>query len=120
MIQGYVLAAVSILAVAGTAGGYIYGRIDGTAINEAKHLKANELVEDARDAMILAAGEAIGKIEIRHQTIRQEVEREIVEKPVFRECRNTADSFRLLNDALQNREPEPAGESLLPRVDTPS
>ena len=113
--------AIGALACFGLAiGAYFYGRHDGTEIEKAKHLEAEAFARDARDAMIQAAAEAIGKIEVRHQTIRQEVQREIIEKPVFRECRNTPDSLRLLNDALQDKQPESPVGGVLPESDAPN
>ena len=117
MLQGYLIAGVAGLGLA--VGTYFYGRNDGSQIEKAKHLEAAAVVEAARDAMIQAAAESIQKIEVRHQTIRQEVQREVIEKPVFRECRNTPDSFRLLNDALQNRQPEPPDSGILPTPGPP-
>lgn len=42
---------------------------------------------------------AIGRIKIENRTIQTEVQREIVEKPVYRECRLTPDGVRGANQA---------------------
>lgn len=110
----YIYLAAALASLGLMVGAYFYGRHDGTSIERAKHLEAHELVSRARDAMIEAAGNKIAEIKVNHQTIRQEVQREVIEKPVFRECRNTPESFRLLNDALTNTARQPAGEGVLP------
>lgn len=46
--------------------------------------------------------EAIAKIDITHQTIYQKVQTNVIEKPVYRECKHDPDTFRLLNDSLTN------------------
>lgn len=122
MIQGYLIAGLAgiLLAVGSSVFvGYKAYKMGGEA-NELEHQKADALAREISDKAIAVAAAEIGKIEIRHQTIRQEVQREVIEKPVFRDCRNTADSFRLLNDALTNRDTESADRIVLPSPDAPS
>ena len=119
MIQKYLVIGLAVLSLVGTAGGYIAGRMDGAKLKEADQLRDQAIVQEARDAMLEAAAQSIATITVRHQTIRQEVQREIIEKPVYRDCRHSVDTFRLLNDALQNRDIQPPDSGVLPRTDTP-
>ncbi len=53
----------------------------------------------ASDAAASAAAAAIAKIEVKHVTVRQQLEREVNTREVFRECRSGADAVRMLNAA---------------------
>jgi len=44
----------------------------------------------------------------------QRIERETIEKPVFRDCRSGADAVRLLNSAAGHDSIEPADKGELP------
>lgn len=108
----------AILAVGGLAGGaYIKGRLDGTAVEQAQQAKAADVARDARDAAARAAAEAIAAIEIKHVTIRQEVQREILEKPVYRDCLHDARGMQLINAALGFPGYVPAGDGRVPALD---
>lgn len=58
-----------------------------------------EQIRDTAVAEIAAesAAKAIAKIEVKNTTIRQTLEKEIHEKPVFRDCRSGPDAVRVLN-----------------------
>jgi hypothetical protein len=101
-------ALLTILAGAGTA--YIKGRADGRAVERDKH--AGELSIEARAtaAATSAAADAISRIEVKHVTIRQALETQVREVPVFRDCRMPADSLRNLNAAITGADaPSAAG-----------
>lgn len=68
------------------------------------HMKASAADADKVRAETIAAAQqgaadAISKIEVRNVTVRQALQREIVEKPVFRDCRSGPDAVQLLNRA---------------------
>jgi hypothetical protein len=70
-------------------------------------------MEGARIASEAVAKE-IAKIDVRNVTIRQEVQKHVIEKPVYRECLHDPDTLRLLNAAITGQEP---GDSKLPGTD---
>jgi hypothetical protein len=102
--------AIAISAACGFA--YVKGRADGRAVERDK--RAGELSIEARAsaAAASAAADAISKIEIRHVTIRQALETQVREVPVFRDCHLPADSLRNLNAALTGAEPAAAAGSV--------
>lgn len=63
----------------------------------------------AADAAASAAASAISRISVTHRTIRQELEREIVEKPVYRDpdCRTGPASLQRFNAGIPDA-PAPA------------
>jgi hypothetical protein len=69
---------------------------------------------EAQDKALSAAADRIAQITVKNQTIVQRIERETIEKPVFRDCRSGADAVRLLNSAAGHGSIEPAGQSELP------
>jgi hypothetical protein len=96
MLNPYVLLALVVgwgASVAG-AGYWAYGAGQNKCI-----------AEQARDAAVAqiaseAAAEAISKIEVKHTTVRQTLEKEIHERTVFRDCRSGPDAVRLFNSAI--------------------
>lgn len=100
-----------------TGGAYIKGRQDGNAIARADQAEVLDLARKVRDDAQRGAAEAIARIEIKQTTIRQQLEREIHEKPVYRDCQHDAGSLQRINAALTGREPEPPGGGQLPRLD---
>ena len=98
-------------------GAYIKGRQDGAAIQRADQSEALDLARKVREEAQRGAADAIAKIEIKNTTIRQTMEREIHEKPVYRDCRHDAGSLQRINAAITGREPAPVGGGQLPRLD---
>lgn len=82
---------------------YVWGRHDGSALAEASAIRESALVEQAMAASQAGAAAAIAKLEIKHVTLQQRIERETREVPVYRDCRHSPDGLRSLNDALGNR-----------------
>ena len=98
LISPWLLLAALLTILGAFTGGYVKGRSDANSnCAEARTL----ILEAAQEAQKAAAAE-IAKIEIRHTTIRQKVQREITEKPVYRECGHSPDGVRLVNQALSN------------------
>ena len=110
--------AIGVLSLAAIGASYLKGRTDGTDIERGKHAEAQELVNQAREAMIQSAAEAIAKIEVKHVTIRQRLDTEIREVPVYSGCRHSPDGLRLVNEALTNGK-ESSADRVLPEPDAP-
>lgn len=118
MTNPYVLLAI-VLAWGGSVGGaFFYGRNTGIDHAVAEQATDAKLIEQAADAAQRAAAEEIAKIKVVNQVNRQVLEREIVEKLVYRECRNSTDGVLAINAALENR-PIAAGGGELPKADSP-
>jgi hypothetical protein len=58
------------------------------------------LIEEAASAAQRKAAEEIAKIKVINQVNRQVLEREIVEKPVYVECKHSPEGFDAVNKAL--------------------
>lgn len=110
------IAAALAFAVA-TGGAYIKGRGDGGAIARAEQSELLEVVRTARAEAQRGAADAIAAIEVKHTTIRQTLEKEIHEKPIYRDCRHDAGSLQLINAALTGRAADATGSGELPRLD---
>ena len=95
-------------------GAYAYGRHDGKQLADAHQLQLDAVARTAREAANRGAAEAIAKIEVQHVTIRQEIQREILEKPIYRDCRHDDIGLSLVNEALHGRR---ADSSQLPAAD---
>ena len=109
---------VVILGAAVLAGGaYLQGRADGAELAEGAALREERLVRAAGDQAASAAAGAIARIKVQHTTIRQEVEREIQERPVYVDCRHGPEQLQRINAALGGHRPEPPGVGQLPRAD---
>jgi uncharacterized protein (UPF0333 family) len=81
-----------ILLAAGAAGGW-------KAAND--HRDALELVEaKGKSDALTATAEAIAKIDVRNVTVRQTVQTQIKEIPIYSECRNAPEVMQTINQAL--------------------
>lgn len=104
--------AVGVL-VAGVSG-YFYGRSDGANIERARQATAEDFARKSGEAAAAKAVEAIGKLEIKHVTIRQNAEREVIREPVYRDCVHTPDGLRSVNEALTSQPGNPYRDSGVP------
>ncbi|MFO0454350.1 MAG: hypothetical protein ACK52I_37830 [Pseudomonadota bacterium] len=111
MIPHIIAAAAVGIAIAGVTG-YVYGRSDGVSIEQARQLAAKASREEA----LSQVADVVSKMQVVNKTITQRVERETIEKPVYRDCVNTPDGMQLINEALTGR-PGSAGGGELPRTD---
>jgi hypothetical protein len=118
MSPWFILASVGLVGAL-TGGAYWQGRQDGEAKIVAQEAREREIAAEAVDAALNASAQAIGAIKVQHRTITQEVQRDVIEKPVYRDpgCRHDADSLQRLNAALIGAaRPQPAGSGVVPRV----
>jgi len=68
-----------------------------------------------------AAAVAISQIEVRHVTINQRAEKEVIREERYRECAHSPAVYGLLNDALADRDPGPVvGAGGMPGADSAS
>jgi uncharacterized protein (DUF849 family) len=101
------------LALAGAVGGaYIKGRSDGRAVEIAGRVTLEEVARTAREAAIAGAAEKIASIEVKHVTVRQQLETQIREKPVYRDCIADQRVLDTVNEAITGN--TAAGSSELP------
>ena len=110
----YAILAAVVLAGAALGGSYWQGRQDGRDACQAAAARDDAVRQKTLEAAQQGAAQAISKIEVQNVTIRQRVEREIREKPVYRDCRHTPGGLRGVNAALTGDDPEPAGSGQLP------
>ena len=98
------VAAVLALALIGCA--YIAGRWDGGRIKAGERAIAEVAAEKAAKASREEAGKAIARISVRHQTIHNALEREVIREPIYTstDCRLTPDGMRLVNQAITGQE----------------
>lgn len=115
-----ILAAV-LLVGALTGGAYRQGRADGEAKIEAQQAREDSLALAAAESAASAAAVAISRIEVRNVVVNKALEREVLTREVFRDCRSGADAVRLLNATpgiAQAAGSAPAGGGELPATGT--
>lgn len=112
MIRNPMLILAAVLALIGA---YFYGRHDGGEIAEAQRLRDEQVARQVFDQAQAAAAQEIAKIKVRNTTVQQTLEKEIHEKPVYRDCHHSPDGLRSINAALAGSEPAGGGE--LPAAD---
>lgn len=96
-----------LILAAGVAGSAAGWTVHGWK-HDAQLLREEQIVQKAQEG----AAKEIAKIEVKNVTIKQKLEREIHEKPVYRDCKHTPDGLRLINDALTG-----SGDSELSKAD---
>ena len=96
----YSILCALVLAGALAFGAYVQGRKDGRNACLAAEARDEKVAQIAGAAAAASAAEAISQIEVKHVTIRQQLETQVREIPVFRDCHAPADSVRKLNAAL--------------------
>lgn len=111
-IKAYGSLILCALWAATVAWAFWYGQGIGEGRAVSQQARENALVQSAVDAANQVAAEAIARIEIKNVTVRQEVQREIIEKPVYRECRHDAGVMRSINSAISGA--DSAGRGKLP------
>lgn len=109
-----------LLAALGVAiGAFFYGSHVGATGQVAKQAKTELLIAKAAEAAQQAAAGEIAKIQIVNKTIQGKVETITRENTVYRDCHNSVDALRLLNDALSGQsESKPAGRGIVPDAHT--
>lgn len=99
-----VLLAVGALAIGtGLAAGSRALYKAGWNAREVQAVREERLIELAALKAQEAAAEAIAGIKVRHVTIRQELEKEIRENVVYRDCAASDRVFQLSNEAITGK-----------------
>lgn len=80
--------------------GYISGRHDGRALERSTQDRAAVAVADAEMRLRTTVSESIANLEVRNVYTTQKLEKEVVEVPVYGECVNSPDAFRVLTDSF--------------------
>lgn len=96
----FIMGAIIAFGIA-LGGAYVKGRVDGRELGEVAKAREERVAQIAWEASQRSAAEAIAKLTITHTTIKQRVEREVYEKPIYRECTHSPDGMRWVNAALE-------------------
>lgn len=105
-----IVAALSAVLAAGF-GGFKLG-VDHETASQARE---ERLIGKAVEAANSASASAIAGIQVKHTTIRQELEREIRTNTFYAECKHSPVGLRSINDALAK--PVGPGSGKLPGAD---
>ena len=116
----YLLLAAAVAFAVSCGGAYLQGRSDGRDKCIAESVRDDRVAQIAGAAAADAAASAISSIKVQSTTIRSEVQREVIEKPVYRDCVHGPDVMRNINAAIIGAPAAgPAASSIVPTADTP-
>lgn len=113
---GLSLALAGGLAIAG-GGLYLEGKKAGRNEQIAKQATIDQVAEAFGQKTAAFVAKAISGIKVQNRTVYQEVQREVLERPVYRECIHSPDQLQRINAALTGQPAEPAGRGLVPPAD---
>lgn len=116
-LNPWLILGASLVAVGALSGAYVKGRSDGKAVIIANQARDDQIRFETLQLAQQAAAEEIARIQVVNKTIYQRATREVLEKPVYRDCLHGPDGLRAINEAL-TAGAEPAGESSVPRPNT--
>lgn len=107
----------SLLAVVGA---YWYGTEVGHDQALGEQARDAVVAQIAADAATDAVATGLSQLKVVNRTIHNEVQRDVIEKPVYRDvaCRHDPASLRRINAALTGEEVAPAGGGELPAADS--
>ena len=94
------LTAILIVVVmwgASVGGAFWYGTEVGSDHEVAAKARDTEVARIATEAATVAAASAIAGIEVKNVTLTRKLEREVLTREVFRDCRSGPEPVRLLN-----------------------
>jgi hypothetical protein len=117
-VIAWLIGALAIVAAVG--GAYWQGRQDGRDIELAEAARDEQVADIASRAAADAVAVGLSNLKVINRTIQNEVQRDVIEKPVYRDvaCRHDADSLQRVNAALTGAYAAgPAGASQLPTTD---
>lgn len=113
MLNPWLILAVVVLLASIAGGSYIKGRGDGADGIIARQARDDAVRMETLQLAQQGAAEAIAAIEIKHVTVRQKLETQLVEKPVYRNCIADDRVFDLTNEAITGQS-VPAGSVVVP------
>lgn len=108
MTNPYALLGALLALIAGLGGAYWQGRQDGGDACLAEQVRDEQVTVIASEAAASAVAAAISKIEVKNVTVNQKLQREVIERQVFRDCRSGPDAVRLFNSAVPGAPEQPA------------
>lgn len=115
MINPWLLLALVIGWGASVGGAFFYGEGVGRDMEIAGQAREDKARLDVIVAVDQAVAKNLGSIQVKNTTIRQTLEKEIHERPVFRDCRSGDAALRMLNDTVGAAAPASApGTGQLP------
>lgn len=97
-MYGAMAAGLLWVASIAAAGWWAYGA--GKDSELATQAREDRTALVASEAAASAAAAAINQIEVKHVTVRQQLEREVIDRPVYRDCRSGDDVVRLFNSTI--------------------
>lgn len=108
------------LAIAG-GGLYLEGKKAGRNEVRAQVASQTDIAREAAQIAATISAQAISKIEVKHVTLRQQMEREVLTREVFRDCRSGPTAVGLLNDSpgIVAEPAQPAGGGIVPAAAAP-
>jgi len=109
----YGLIIAGVLWAASVVGGILWGIATGDDRATARQAREDSIEQRASAAAAAAAASAISTIKVQHRTVQQEVQREISERVVYRECVHSAEQLQRINAAITGRA-EPADRGIVP------
>jgi hypothetical protein len=109
LVRPYVYLALVLAFAVVIGAAYLRGREHGRDSEQARQAREADIVATTRATALRTAADAIAQIQIKHSTIRQQMETQIVERPVYRDCAHTAGVLQLINAALAGSAPVAAG-----------
>jgi hypothetical protein len=87
------------------------------AADERAEKRTQELILKTKADAALGTAEAIAKLEPKLVTLKEKVTREVIEKPIYRDCVHSANGLRDINAALTAQPGNPFGDRGLPVPD---
>lgn len=120
LIRIYEVIALIVASMLLAAAGMLKAFHMGQAVSDQKWQAKELAAKQAQDASLLAAAQAIAKINVTQQTIVQKVQHEVETKTVYRDCVVPDDGVRLLNNAISGNEAKPSSaDGVQPSASSP-
>lgn len=112
---------VLLAAVLALGASHTFAYVKGGTARENSILAEQKRQDELVQRIERTNAQQIAQIEVVNKTIYQRATREVIEKPVYRDCHHDADTLGMLNNALTNTAPtQPAGDSVVSGVDATS
>jgi hypothetical protein len=107
-----------LAAVVALGASHTYAYVKGGTARENSILAEQQRQDELVQKIQRSTAAEIAKIQVVNKTIYQRATREVIEKPVYRECVHDPDTLGLLNHALTNTAAtQPTGDSSVPGTD---
>jgi hypothetical protein len=112
----WLILGVSLLVAASGATGYYKGGQHKADAIAAQTARDAAVAQKAQDAALNAAAARVVELDIQSKTVHSKTQVIVREVPVYRDCRNTPDGLRNINEALTG-EAQPPADDKLPAAD---